>query len=226
MNNYSLVVFEFDNHFKHSVMTKKELQNQLNEIITSADAKLLKILIAVSHEYNYEDKLEVTPSQLYSKPENSMVAEFEPLESSNDKLYRLVYTSARSKSCTDQDIEDILAVSRRNNPKLDITGIMVHTNDRFLQILEGPYNNIMKLYDTITSDKRHGGSIVRFCKPVDSRQFGDWNMAYKDVTSSDVKYRTNITEENRKQYESLMDGNLHSYTDEGMRVLKTFLKFS
>ncbi|MFK7951914.1 MAG: BLUF domain-containing protein [Ekhidna sp.] len=171
--------------------------------IKNADEKLLRILGAVVKEYKSDFRKE-------KKEEN---------------LFRLVYTSARLKNCTDEDIEQILEVSRRNNGKINVTGILIHTDDRFLQVLEGDKEVIMKLYHKIEKDDRHGGSNMRFCEPVKERHFSDWEMAGKKIDKS-VEFKTDINDKKRKHYDSMMDGDLSSYKDDGMRVLKTFLLVS
>ncbi len=180
-----------------------QLKDQLLEIVEQADDKLLRMMLAISREYN-------------------------DIETSSEEsqLYRLVYTSARSSRCSDEEIEKILEASRRNNKRLNVTGILIHTKDRFLQVLEGDREKVTALYNKIEKDNRHGGSIMRFCEPVDKRYFADWNMASKKVNSNDIEYNTSVSDQKRKLYQSMMDGDLSSYKDEGMRVLKTFLLIS
>lgn len=189
----------------------EKLLQQLNNQVAKGDERLLKILIAVAKEYNGELE-DSQPEQAESKE--------------TETLYRLVYTSARSKQCDDKDIEEILEASRRNNSAVGVTGILVHTKDRFLQVLEGEHSKVMALYEKIEKDPRHGGSNMRFCEPVTTRYFKDWDMASKKVNESSVEYNTSISESKKKLYSSMMNGDIHSYRDEGMRVLKTFLLFS
>ncbi len=188
-------------------MTELELRNELIKSISNADPRLLKILLAVTKEYHSEE-----PSK--GTTENS------------DQLHRMVYTSARTKNCSESDIEEILLASRRNNAALNVSGILIHTNDRFLQILEGSKNNITELYEKIQKDDRHAGTSVRFFEPVDKREFGEWNMAHKTMNVQEIQYNTAISDENKKAYQSMMDGDLFSYKDDGLRVLKTFLLIS
>ena len=178
-------------------------KSELITAINSADEKLLRILSAVIKEYNA----------------------LKPVKSEEKQLYRLVYTSARSSKCTEEDIEQILEVSRRNNAKIDVTGILIHTKDRFLQVLEGEKETVMRVYSKIENDERHGGSNMRFCEPVKQRYFADWEMAGKKMDTS-IEFNTSIDDDKRKLYRSMMDGDLSSYKDTGMRVLKTFLLVS
>jgi hypothetical protein len=138
-------------------------------------------------------------------------------------LYRLIYSSARKESCDKECVQDILSSSRKNNPPLDITGMLLHTDRRFLQILEGPYENINSLYDKIKEDSRHGGSQLRVCQPIKERIFGEWTMAYRSIDFDDVVFQTELSSEKAQLYRSMMEGELDSYTDDSMKVLRSFL---
>lgn len=188
-------------------MKDSELRNEAIEGISQADEKLLKILVAVIKEYN---------DPIVSERRNE----------TSESLYRMVYTSARMKDCSDEDISQILEASRRNNSKLHLSGLLIYTHNRFIQILEGSKLNITSLYERIQKDARHAGTSVRFFEPVAQRQFGEWNMAHKNVSKEHVNYKTDTSEERKALYASLMDGDLSSYKDDGMRVLKTFLLIS
>ena len=52
-------------------------------------------------------------------------------------LYRLVYTSFRKPKCDDGEIKNILDACKRNNPRRNITGILMHSDSRFIQYIEG-----------------------------------------------------------------------------------------
>lgn len=187
--------------------TMDKLREELNSYLDKGDERLVKMLLAAAKEYV-----------------NTMENESE--NSSSSALYRLVYTSARSKSCDDAEIEKILEASRRNNKALGVTGMLVYTQDRFLQVLEGEHDKVMSLYHKIEKDRRHGGTNMRFCEEVSTRYFLDWDMASKKMDEADIEYKSSVSESKKELYRSMMNGDIHSYKDEGMRVLKTFLLFS
>ena len=64
----------------------------------------------------------------------------------NMNLHRLIYTSVRKAECDDQEISNILASAEKNNVHADITGILLHSKDRFLQYIEGEPQKIKSLY--------------------------------------------------------------------------------
>ncbi|MEQ8552621.1 MAG: BLUF domain-containing protein [Cyclobacteriaceae bacterium] len=187
-------------------MTLRELKLQLHSWIEKGDVKILKMLYAIAKVY-------FTANQALESEQTV-------------ELYRLVYTSSRANDCDEACIDNILESSRKNNPKEGITGILLHTEDRFLQILEGPLSNVMAAYNRIFQDKRHGGAQIRFCQPTAERYFSQWHMGSKDITEEGLSYDTLISKEERDLYASLVDGDLSTYKDDGMRILKTFLAIS
>ncbi|MCG3808270.1 MULTISPECIES: BLUF domain-containing protein [Psychrobacter] len=52
-------------------------------------------------------------------------------------------------------LSDIVSVSRKHNPKSQITGIISYREGQYLQVLEGPYLEVDKLMSKIASDPRH-----------------------------------------------------------------------
>lgn len=64
-------------------------------------------------------------------------------------LIRLIYASLVSGRINTEDIEQILAASRRNNLVDGVTGMLCHGNSRFLQCLEGDEAKVDKIYSRI-----------------------------------------------------------------------------
>ena len=100
----------------------------------------------------------------------------------NENIFRLVYVS-RNKlpmqiEAQDEQVERILAASRRNNMPLGITGALLFSADCFAQTLEGPAAAVEALFESIQMDDRHYDSVVLQAGPVEAREFGDWSMAY------------------------------------------------
>jgi hypothetical protein len=91
-------------------------------------------------------------------------------------LCRLIYASDVATPFDFGDLQAILAKAQQNNPALDITGLLVMVSQRFLQVIEGPSENVNLLYRKISRDPRHGNcSLVEF-GPIPTRLFDDWSM--------------------------------------------------
>jgi hypothetical protein len=83
-----------------------------------------------------------------------------------------------------KDVQQILDASRKNNPKLGITGTLCYDPKFFLQCLEGPRDAVNDLYRTILSDPRHENVILIDFSEIHVRAFEDWSMDY--VRTSDL----------------------------------------
>ncbi len=75
------------------------------------------------------------------------------------------------------DTAAILAVSRRNNARDRVTGLLYANGKRFLQVLEGETVDVERTLVRITADTRHRAMVVLSCRDVSVREFGDWAMA-------------------------------------------------
>ena len=93
-------------------------------------------------------------------------------------MYFILYTSDISEECSDKDIDNILTVSRRNNPSNLVTGLLIYKNPGFLQYLEGPEQAVKVLYEKIKKDKRHTSIETIKDGEIDARVFPDWEMGF------------------------------------------------
>lgn len=91
-------------------------------------------------------------------------------------LCRLIYASDVATPFDFGDLQAILAKAQRNNPALDITGLLVMVSQRFIQVIEGPNENVNLLYRKISRDSRHCDcSLIEF-GPASTRLFDAWSM--------------------------------------------------
>lgn len=101
--------------------------------------------------------------------------------------YRLVYYSANRLSGSPADlkaqIDAVLAVSRRNNSLVDVTGALMFTAQYFGQVLEGPRLALEATFERIQQDARHGEIAMLEFAPVPVRSFNNWSMAFVGPSS-------------------------------------------
>ena len=91
-------------------------------------------------------------------------------------LHRLVYWSRNALFHTTSDLEAemraILAVSRRNNARENITGALLLYNDGcFAQVLEGPPAAVSQRFERIRTDPRHHDVTLLQAGPAPRRLF-------------------------------------------------------
>lgn len=96
-------------------------------------------------------------------------------------IRELIYTSKATRPFSTEDLVTLLDVAREKNTQTDITGMLVHSDGVFLQILEGPADELDHLMATIRADERHAALRVVSDREVDQRSFGTWRMAFRDA---------------------------------------------
>lgn len=94
-------------------------------------------------------------------------------------MLQLAYISTAKTLVGQALLDDILDVSRRNNLRCGVTGLLVSGGRRFLQVLEGPDQAVLATYARIQGDPRHRAFVLLTCQQVAERAFGDWSMAHR-----------------------------------------------
>jgi Sensors of blue-light using FAD len=99
----------------------------------------------------------------------------ESLLSLDQHLIQLIY---RSRSLIEgAEYNQLLQTCLRNNPKRDITGVLISHSGWFLQVLEGTAENVFSLFKLIETDPRHADFLLLRFNAIESRDFTDWSMA-------------------------------------------------
>ena len=98
--------------------------------------------------------------------------------------YTLVYISTAVKPMSDDELVDLLNVSRRNNILQDITGMLLYRNGEFMQCLEGEKETVEKVFEVISGDSRHKDIIVLARKDLVERSFSNWSMGFENLSGS------------------------------------------
>jgi FAD-dependent sensor of blue light len=136
-------------------------------------------------------------------------------------LSQLVYVSNRKAACTDEEIEKILASCKKNNPPLNITGILLYSDTKFIQLVEGEYKMINDLYNKIKTDSRHDQTRLISLGPIQKKAFPSWHMGTRKITGSEVDFKTSISTEDREAFKGLLSGK----EENGQKVLGLLQKF-
>jgi hypothetical protein len=96
-------------------------------------------------------------------------------------LIQLVYISSAVRFMSDEELAELLRVSRENNARLDITGLLLYNDGNLIQALEGPEEAVLKLYEKICQDRRHVGVMTLVKEPIKTRLFPEWSMGFQNV---------------------------------------------
>jgi len=92
-------------------------------------------------------------------------------------LKRIHYISSFVKDMSDNEIKVLASQAAQNNVENDITGVLMAKGGVFFQIIEGPEENIDRLFTNILKDPRHEKIITLGIQIGDlKRLFPDWHM--------------------------------------------------
>jgi hypothetical protein len=136
-------------------------------------------------------------------------------------LSQLVYVSNRKSNCTDAEIQKILESCKKNNPSLEITGVLLYSDTKFIQLVEGNSKVITGLYDKIKGDNRHSNTMMISYGPIKDRAFPSWHMGARKIEGSSIDFKTAITNEDKNIFNNILSGK----EENGTKVLGLLKKF-
>ena len=136
-------------------------------------------------------------------------------------LSQLVYVSNRKSTCNQSEIDKILASCKKNNPSLNITGVLLFSDTKFIQLVEGEAKVIMDLYDKIKKDPRHSSPMMISYNPISEKSFPSWHMGSKNIVKNEVNFKTDISKDDKAIFNSILNGK----EENGQKVLNLLKKF-
>lgn len=95
------------------------------------------------------------------------------------KMIQVLYSSKTKSDFTMNEINQILEISRKNNFKNNVTGILLYRNGEFLQLLEGDAINVHYTLKKIMDDQRHRDINIFYENEIQRKLFSNWSMAFK-----------------------------------------------
>jgi len=98
----------------------------------------------------------------------------------------IAYVSAAATYMTDADIAAILVRARENNIAHGLTGALMYHRGRFIQILEGPDEQLLSRFAVISADERHRAIHVISEETIAERQFPEWTMGFRPLTDDSI----------------------------------------
>ena len=101
-------------------------------------------------------------------------------------LRRIIYTSQASALFNKRDLLDLLHDARAYNAIDNITGLLMHSNGYFLQIIEGDSDAIENLYNRIVLDTRHFNVKLVQDSIIKNRLFSNWSMGCADFDKPEL----------------------------------------
>jgi hypothetical protein len=94
-------------------------------------------------------------------------------------MRQLLYVSQVCRDFAPASLDRILTVSRANNAMNGVTGLLLHIEGGFLQILEGDERVLRELYARIGTDRRHRHQRLLLDREVERRTFTGWGLGFE-----------------------------------------------
>jgi hypothetical protein len=103
-----------------------------------------------------------------------------------DRLYTLGYASTQTAPMGTAGLIELLNEARQFNIEHDISGLLLHRDDSFLQVIEGRKGDVLELYRRIQEDPRHERVETLFEDYIEEREFSDWQMGFIELGGVDM----------------------------------------
>ena len=105
----------------------------------------------------------------------------------SNRLFHLGYVSTETGDLGSDGMVELLTEAQRINTSRDITGLLLHRDRSFYQVLEGEEEVVRQTFDSIEKDERHTAIDVLFEGEVDEREFPDWQMGFLNLDGVDIE---------------------------------------
>jgi len=139
-----------------------------------------RLIYAVSRSHLEEGLLAQSAADLADRIRRLAAHKAEP---GRRPYFQLAYESTAIDSMTEDHLQEILRQTRSKNGELGITGLLLHAQVHFFQVLEGPESTVRDLYATIRDDPRHTDVRAVHSTSVAERTFPEWKMALENLAT-------------------------------------------
>ena len=103
-------------------------------------------------------------------------------------LSHCIYASTATRRFTERELESLLCHARVGNAAHGLSGILLHVDGSFFQVLEGEAAAVDALYQRIADDPRHERVTVIIREPIARRAFADWSMGFAEMDVSQLSH--------------------------------------
>lgn len=101
-------------------------------------------------------------------------------------MKRIVYCSQATHDFSPDELVALLEVSRRNNQRSELSGMLLYSSQSFLQVLEGSPKALAAAYARIGADDRHTRLRLLLDAEVPAPLFPDWTMGFEHVDDEEL----------------------------------------
>lgn len=104
-------------------------------------------------------------------------------------LKTICYISDSCQAESLNALKILYSKAKKNNVKYNISGILIYSNDNFLQVLEGDQTIVDDTFKRISLDNRHRNIFEVINIDIQQRIFEDYNFGFTIVNNSSELHR-------------------------------------
>ena len=101
-------------------------------------------------------------------------------------LIHVIYASTAKAGLVGLPLVDLLEKARVENRRLGLTGLLLHDDGSFFQVLEGQGPVVDAMYRKIVADPRHSQVTRIIREPIPRRFFDRWDMGFRDASGREL----------------------------------------
>ena len=133
-------------------------------------------------------------------------------------LTTIIYRSHICKNVPFHSVTDMVAAANVKNDQADVTGILLFNGTHFFQMIEGPEETVLSIYQHICQDKRHYNIVELLCDYAPARRFGKTGMELFDLREYDRdEVLQAVLDKGTSKYQLF-------YNDRALKFLRTFIE--
>ncbi len=100
-------------------------------------------------------------------------------------MFTICYVSSAKPGITPDELEELFAITEKNNSASNITGLLLYQSGKFLQVLEGDEELLKNLFSIIEQDSRHNNIFVILKQKCEHRIFENYISRFSIVNSKE-----------------------------------------
>jgi len=133
-------------------------------------------------------------------------------------LTTIIYRSHICKDVPFHSVKQMVAAANIKNGQIDVTGILLFNGTHFFQLIEGPQDSVLEIYQHICQDERHHNIVELLCDYAPARRFGKAGMELFDLREYDRdEVLQAVLDKGTSKYQLI-------YNDRALQFLRTFVE--
>jgi hypothetical protein len=130
-------------------------------------------------------------------------------EANTNKFFQLIYTSQPAPQLTEQSLIDILIDAQQYNKNEGISGFLLSSPEKLIQLIEGDALEVESLYQKIRKDSRHDDIAIQHFGFADKRcmPFLGMGLCFMDGGNRH-DHQFYFTQDEARKFSALIAGNI------------------